>query len=566
MLVVMAGLWTSLLAADVVRTDDGRVIEGTVNLADGQVLVQPPTGQVIRVDPQAVLGITFGGLQRGGGTEQRVPEGWISQDIGTVGLGGSTTFAGGAFTVSGSGEAIDDRADSLHFLYQPRLGDVDIVARLVRMQNTHEKARAGIMIRESDQPNAPYMGLLVPPNGMLAFKTRRGSGAGTGDIGRAKVDLPVWLKLSRRGDVFTGFWSADGAKWERIGEHRLPLGEAVLVGLVVCSFDNGHLNSTRFEQVAVAGQATQPIDMNRQRTVMNAGVMLRDGTVLTGAVQRVDDGRITLQRLGPGDGRAMTLPIDQVARLMYRPVTGGMLAALLPGTTGVLLSGGDFFEGEISSIDRDTIIVNSIIMGLRDFRLSRDVAMVVLADAREPEGAVRVRGRDGSLLMADRLRIERDQVVVEHPLAGRVALGKGQIAEITALGGRYTWLASLAPAQLERPGPIQLGPPLQTIEPDNTIRLASGTRASWRVDQAFSALLCTVRPPGDTVPMVAGRLVIIGDGKELYRSDELTSITAPTHVAVPLKGIKTLTIHCQPATGDLGPPMNITEAMLVRGR
>ena len=58
-----------------------------------------------------------------------LPTPWTNQDIGSVFAAGSASFAGGVFTVRGSGSDIWGTADSFQAVMQPIADDVQIVAQ-----------------------------------------------------------------------------------------------------------------------------------------------------------------------------------------------------------------------------------------------------------------------------------------------------------------------------------------------------------------------------------------------------------------------------------------------------
>jgi regulation of enolase protein 1 (concanavalin A-like superfamily) len=62
--------------------------------------------------------------------------------------------------------------------------------------------------------------------------------------------LPYWVKLTRAGDVFTGYVSSDGIVWKTVGSATIPLNKNLLIGLAVTSHNNAALNSTLFEHVS----------------------------------------------------------------------------------------------------------------------------------------------------------------------------------------------------------------------------------------------------------------------------------------------------------------------------
>src|SRR5207245_9807143 len=82
-------------------------------------------------------------------TSQPLPVSWLDQDVGSVGVAGSASFANGTFTVAGAGQGtMITASDGFHFVYQPLAGDGTIVARVVSVQGS-ASAQVGIMIRET---------------------------------------------------------------------------------------------------------------------------------------------------------------------------------------------------------------------------------------------------------------------------------------------------------------------------------------------------------------------------------------------------------------------------------
>jgi hypothetical protein len=199
-----------------------------------------------------------------------VPAPWTSLDIGNVGMPGASGRSRRQFQVRGSGGDIWAEADAFHFVHQPVSGDFEIVARLMSLENTDENAKAGVMLRETVAPDSRNAF-------MMAFPTMPASAPGAYPMGkgsrlqfRAKAvdnltgfyDLtsisgatpdaaPIWLRMTRRGGLVTGFVSADGTTWLRDGETTLTLPGQVLAGLAVTSHDNNDANVAAFEGLRI---------------------------------------------------------------------------------------------------------------------------------------------------------------------------------------------------------------------------------------------------------------------------------------------------------------------------
>jgi regulation of enolase protein 1 (concanavalin A-like superfamily) len=125
----------------------------------------------------------------------------------------------------------DPVADEFEFVHQRVSGDVTITARVVTQADSHEKATAGLMIKDGVRSGSRYAALaLTPGNGVRLqadFTTDRYTGPGAAG---------TWLRLTRTGRTVTGHWSADGRNWHSA---KLPtkasLPKSVDVGLFVSS-------------------------------------------------------------------------------------------------------------------------------------------------------------------------------------------------------------------------------------------------------------------------------------------------------------------------------------------
>lgn len=187
-----------------------------------------------------------------------LPSGWSGRDIGAPPVAGSGGEDGGVFTVEGAGVDVWGTSDQFFYAYKQVAGDVDIVARVAALENTHAWAKAGVMIRESLEANAAHAFMLVSPGKGLAFQRRPAAGElsvhASGGTGRA----PVWVKLERRGTAITAFRSADGAAWTMVGSETLALPATFYAGLAVTSHDINRVGTATFEKVAVQAATGSP--------------------------------------------------------------------------------------------------------------------------------------------------------------------------------------------------------------------------------------------------------------------------------------------------------------------
>ncbi|MFC1852161.1 PilC/PilY family type IV pilus protein [candidate division CSSED10-310 bacterium] len=142
---------------------------------------------------------------------------------------------------------IFDTQDTFYFVHQgvsARKFDVTVKITDVNSDGTGYYPKGGLMIRagrdwsdahvmlnRTDQPGGAAA---VPPaSEVIQWGSRPSYGAATAAV-YANIDpniLPLWLKITRNGDVFEGWYAADGANWTSIGTYTLAFSDAVLVGM-----------------------------------------------------------------------------------------------------------------------------------------------------------------------------------------------------------------------------------------------------------------------------------------------------------------------------------------------
>lgn len=188
-----------------------------------------------------------------------LPEPWRHGDVGAVAVPGAAHAENGTFTITGTLD-IWGTADSFHFVYRPLDGDGTIVARVDRVMNTNEHAKAGVMVRESLDPGARHAAMVVTPVDDTQFLRRATADAPTTNTnpGRHRGVLPCWVKLVRRGDTFRAYESSDGSAWVLAGEETVPMGRSVLVGLVCSSHQEQATNTSTISHVRLTTPGAGP--------------------------------------------------------------------------------------------------------------------------------------------------------------------------------------------------------------------------------------------------------------------------------------------------------------------
>jgi len=188
-----------------------------------------------------------------------------------VGQAGSGNFANGAFTGEGAGSGtFAVSSDSFNFVYQPLSGDGAIAARLVSLQGSGA-AQAGIMIRETLNPGANHI-YLFEYSSAVWMTERSSTGAASSYQSMGSVVLPSWMKLTRSGNVFTMYGSADEVNWVQLGTQTISMAQNVYVGLAVSNRTTGSLATATFDSVSVSSAgASAPVISSVSATTGSIG-------------------------------------------------------------------------------------------------------------------------------------------------------------------------------------------------------------------------------------------------------------------------------------------------------
>jgi regulation of enolase protein 1 (concanavalin A-like superfamily) len=153
--------------------------------------------------------------------------------------------------VSGSGWDIDMHSDQFQYIYQTLTYDGQITARVLSIQGTHEWAKAGVMIRQSDADGSRHASVFVTHANGVAYQRRTVTDGTSYHTAGSLVAAPYWVRIKRLGTNFTAFQSIDGQNWVQIGQETINMPGTLLIGLAVTSHDNSVLSTAHFDNVSI---------------------------------------------------------------------------------------------------------------------------------------------------------------------------------------------------------------------------------------------------------------------------------------------------------------------------
>jgi hypothetical protein len=189
-------------------------------------------------------------------TRSTLPTPWAYEEVNAPAVPGAALYRDGVFTVTGGGRAIERWWQRVHdqfaFVSRGLDGDGAVEARVVGQSAPSPHAIAGVMFRESADRDSRFVMLAVSPSREVFLSWRDGPEDEGPRAVLGKFDLPVRLKLVRRGAAFEAFAANDGGDWGRpLGSHAgKAFARRVKAGLCVTGHNNPTTSTAAFDHVA----------------------------------------------------------------------------------------------------------------------------------------------------------------------------------------------------------------------------------------------------------------------------------------------------------------------------
>ncbi|MGA2245783.1 MAG: lamin tail domain-containing protein [Verrucomicrobiota bacterium] len=171
-------------------------------------------------------------------------------------------------TITSSGSAIGGASDQFQFGWKTVSGNFDLTVRVASLGLSDTWSKAGLMARETLAPGGRFAASLATPviNGCF-FEWRDPAGSASQTSGNFPDNYPnTWLRLSRVGNLFSGFASYDGQTWALLASQTITMSNQLYLGFAVDSDQTNQTVAAEFVQItntpssAVVGTVTYPYE------------------------------------------------------------------------------------------------------------------------------------------------------------------------------------------------------------------------------------------------------------------------------------------------------------------
>jgi Fibronectin type III domain len=223
------------------------IVDGKESEQVGPFPAQTDQGTYVAVIPQKPVKL-------GGAGE------FYGSNIGTNYPGSHEVDAQGTIMMKASGWDIQSDADGCYFLAMPMAGDITVTVRCVSGPTATSDDNGwnlgGPMIRESLDARARLAMTQVARTGNLQFKRRTGFAESPPDTQTTDIDptkRPVWLRIVRKVNDFTGFVSEDGTNWIQVGDTETidNFAKEPYVGLTLSAHQDGEYTTAVFDNFKI---------------------------------------------------------------------------------------------------------------------------------------------------------------------------------------------------------------------------------------------------------------------------------------------------------------------------
>ena len=159
-----------------------------------------------------------------------------SIDIGATPSGSTTVVTPGTdFNVTAGGPGVAANADGFRYIYQTQTGNFDVKVQVTSLTVAGNFSTAGILARSALTTTSPDVYMSASPVN-YRFKERATDGGVNNVVTGPNVAFPnAWVRLTRVGNLFTGYYSTNGTTWTELSSITLALPTTLDLGLAVAS-------------------------------------------------------------------------------------------------------------------------------------------------------------------------------------------------------------------------------------------------------------------------------------------------------------------------------------------
>ncbi|MDO8260197.1 MAG: PKD domain-containing protein, partial [Candidatus Magasanikbacteria bacterium] len=185
---------------------------------------------------------------------------WGTTDVGNSTARGYASYdnTNDRYIIDGTGLGIDESHSQFTYLHQPYNGCINFSTRILSQTLSGPKAMSGIMFMETDSSTSSYVMIAVTQGQGVIFQYKQ-NGIVT-KIGGDYYDFPIYLKLTRNGSKFVGYYSFTNnpSDWNQIGSLNMNFAEDYQVGIFATPANSTGVSTAIFDSLTISDKPDKP--------------------------------------------------------------------------------------------------------------------------------------------------------------------------------------------------------------------------------------------------------------------------------------------------------------------
>jgi hypothetical protein len=248
-------------------------VVGSTNAGSGTLALTPPTTPVVSTNQSTSTQLAEGKTPSGESnpqakrtinppppTEFPLPDGWMQMVIGKV-ASATAEFIPKRFDLSAVAEGFFTNGDNILFVCKTNEGG-EFNATIPKIDSASAVRRSGIMIRESQETNSPF--LFIGASSERIFVYRRDSKS---DFFSTNLEIPqinqgnlLYLKFNQQVNSYSPAYSFDNQAWLFFTNFVIPATQQMLVGFALYSGDSSTKVYAHFVDISPPMKPTEKLE------------------------------------------------------------------------------------------------------------------------------------------------------------------------------------------------------------------------------------------------------------------------------------------------------------------
>jgi hypothetical protein len=135
-----------------------------------------------------------------------------------------------------------------------------VSARITAQTNSSSWAKAGVMLRQSNDPASAYFAAFMTPANGIVVQYRVTQGGNAQQSAAIAGTPPAYIEVARSGSTYTAYTSTNGTNWTPVAGSSVTLNTSgpVLAGLAITSHNSSALGIATFDTVNVSTTSSPP--------------------------------------------------------------------------------------------------------------------------------------------------------------------------------------------------------------------------------------------------------------------------------------------------------------------